>query len=757
MIRDIKKIINEMTLEEKAILCSGLDSLHTKGVQRLGIPSIMMADGPHGLRKEADEIHHFGINTGVPAICFPSGATLACSWDRKLIEKVGIALGEECQAEGVSIILGPAVNIKRSPLCGRNFEYFSEDPYLSSQMAEYHIKGVQSQGVGTSLKHFAVNNQEHRRMTVDTIVDERTLREIYLASFEEAVKQAKPWTVMCAYNKVNGEYCSENKYLLTDILKDEWGHEGFVVSDWGAVNERAKGLAAGLELEMPSSRGIGDKKIVKAVKSGQLAEEVINRAVERLLAVIFKAENNKKENASYDKDEHRQLAREVAGECMVLLKNEDNILPLKKNGTLALIGGFAKISRYQGGGSSHINPIKIDNAHDEMVKIAGNSVKITYAQGYPIDSNEIDESLINEAKEAAKNTDVAVVFVGLPERYESEGYDRNHMDIPESHKNLIEAVAEVQNNIVVVLSNGAPIEMPWVNKVKGIVETYLGGQAVGGAIADILFGVTNPCGKLAETFPMKLSHNPSYINFPGEEDKVEYKEGLFVGYRYYDAKGIEPLFPFGYGLSYTNFEYTDILVDKNEIKDTDTVTVKVKVKNTGSIVGKEIIQLYIRDIESSVIRPLKELKGFEKVELQPGEEKEVSFILNKRSFAYYNIDIKDWHVESGDFEILIGKSSKEIVLRKTINVQSTVNLRKKFHRNSTVGDLMNDLIGKMIIEKMMQQFKQQDGMSFDLSQMENSEMGKALMKYMPLRGIVNFSSGAFSEEMLDSLIVELNK
>jgi len=757
MIRDIKKIINEMTLEEKAILCSGLDSLHTKGVQRLGIPSIMMADGPHGLRKEADEIHHFGINTGVPAICFPSGATLACSWDRKLIEKVGIALGEECQAEGVSIILGPAVNIKRSPLCGRNFEYFSEDPYLSSQMAEYHIKGVQSQGVGTSLKHFAVNNQEHRRMTVDTIVDERTLREIYLASFEEAVKQAKPWTVMCAYNKVNGEYCSENKYLLTDILKDEWGHEGFVVSDWGAVNERAKGLAAGLELEMPSSRGIGDKKIVKAVKSGQLAEEVINRAVERLLAVIFKAENNKKENASYDKDEHRQLAREVAGECMVLLKNEDNILPLKKNGTLALIGGFAKISRYQGGGSSHINPIKIDNAHDEMVKIAGNSVKITYAQGYPIDSNEIDESLINEAKEAAKNTDVAVVFVGLPERYESEGYDRNHMDIPESHKNLIEAVAEVQNNIVVVLSNGAPIEMPWVNKVKGIVETYLGGQAVGGAIADILFGVTNPCGKLAETFPMKLSHNPSYINFPGEEDKVEYKEGLFVGYRYYDAKGIEPLFPFGYGLSYTNFEYTDILVDKNEIKDTDTVTVKVKVKNTGSIVGKEIIQLYIRDIESSVIRPLKELKGFEKVELQPGEEKEVSFILNKRSFAYYNIDIKDWHVESGDFEILIGKSSKEIVLRKTINVQSTVNLRKKFHRNSTVGDLMNDLIGKMIIEKMMQQFNQQDGMSFDLSQMENSEMGKALMKYMPLRGIVNFSSGAFSEEMLDSLIVELNK
>jgi len=757
MIRGIKKIISEMTLEEKANLCSGLDFWHTKGVKRLGIPSIMMADGPHGLRKQAGKTEHLGINTSVPATCFPSGATLACSWDRKLIEKVGIALGEEFQAEGVSIILGPAANIKRSPLCGRNFEYFSEDPYLSSQMAEYHIKGVQSQGIGASLKHFAANNQEHRRMTVDTIVNERTLREIYLASFEEAVKQAQPWTVMCAYNKVNGEYCSENNYLLTKILKDEWGHEGFVVSDWEAVNERVKGLAAGLELEMPSSGGRGDKKIIKAVESGELDEKVLNRAVERLLTVILKAENNKKENVSYDKDEHHQLAREVAGECIVLLKNEDNILPLKKNGTIALVGAFAKTPRYQGGGSSHINPTKIDNTYDEVVKIAGNSVKIKYAQGYPIDSDEIYEILINEAKEVAKNTDMAVVFVGLPERYESEGYDRNHMDIPKNHKKLIEAVAEVQKNIVVVLSNGAPIEMPWADKVKGIVEAYLGGQAVGGAITDILFGITNPCGKLTETFPMKLSHNPSYINFPGEEDKVEYKEGLFVGYRYYDAKEIEPLFPFGYGLSFTNFEYTDISVDKNEVKDTDIVTVKVKVKNAGSIAGKEIIQLYIRDVESSVIRPLKELKGFEKVELQPGEEKKVTFILDKRSFAYYNVDIKDWHVESGDFEILIGKSSKKILLKETIKVQSTVNLRKKFHRNSTVGDLMNDPMGKMIIKKMMQQFKKQDGMSFDLSQMENSEMGKAMMKYMPLRGIVNFSSGALSDEMLDGLIAQLNK
>jgi len=754
MIRDIKKIISEMTLKEKASMCSGLDSWHTKGVKRLEIPSIMMADGPHGLRKQAKERDH---SESIPAICFPSGATLACSWDRKLIEKVGIALGEECQAEGVSIILGPSANIKRSPLCGRNFEYFSEDPYLSSQMAEYHIKGVQSQGVGASLKHFLANNQEHRRMSVDAIIDERTLREIYLASFEEAVKQAQSWTVMCSYNKVNGEYCSENKYLLTDILKDEWGHKGFVISDWGAVNERVKGLAAGLELEMPSSGGVGDKKIIKAVESGQLAEEVLDKAVERLLTVIFKAEDNKKENVSYDKDEHHQLARKVAGECIVLLKNEDNILPLKKNGTIALVGAFAKTPRYQGGGSSHINPIKIDNAYDEMVKIAGNSIRVRYAQGYPIDSDEIDESLINKAKETAKNANMVVVFVGLPERYESEGYDRSHMDMPENHKNLIEAVAEVQKNIVVVLSNGSPIEMPWMDKVKGIMEAYLGGQAVGGAIADILFGITNPCGKLTETFPMKLSHNPSYINFPGEEDKVEYKEGLFVGYRYYDAKGIEPLFPFGYGLSYTNFEYTDISVDKNKVKDIDTITVKVRVKNTGSIAGKEIIQLYIRDIVSSVIRPLKELKEFEKVELQPGEEKKVTFTLDKRSFAYYNVDIKDWYVESGDFEILIGKSSKEIVLKDIVKVHSTVNLRKKFHRNSTVGDSMNDPKGKMIMEKTMQQFKQHKGMGFNLSQMQNSEMRKALMRYMPLRGLINFSGGAFNEEMLDGLIAQLNK
>lgn len=756
MTRDIHGIISQMTLEEKASLCSGLDFWHTKGIERLGIPSIMMTDGPHGLRKQDESADHLGLHASVPATCFPSGAGLACSWDRKLLEKVGVALGEECQAENVSIILGPAANIKRSPLCGRNFEYLSEDPYLSSELAANHIKGVQSQGVGTSLKHYAANNQEHRRLTVDTIVDERTLREIYLASFEGAVKQAQPWTVMCAYNKVNGQYCSENKYLLTDILKEEWGHEGFVVSDWGAVNERVDGLAAGLELEMPSSHGIRDKKIVEAVKAGKLPENVLDRAVERLLTIIFRAVDNKKENATYDKEAHHRLAREIARECMVLLKNEDGILPLKKESTLAIIGAFAKNPRYQGGGSSHINPSRLDNIYEEIEKTAGDKTKILYAEGYKLDSDDIDEGLINEAKEAAVKAYVAVIFAGLPERYESEGYDRKHIRIPENHSKLIEAVAEVQSNVVVVLSNGSPIEMPWIDRVKGVLEAYLGGQALGGAIADLLFGDANPCGKLAETFPKKLSDNPSYLNFPGEGHRVEYREGLFVGYRYYDAKEIEPLFPFGYGLSYTTFEYTDISVDKKEIFDNETVNVSVKVKNTGKVPGKEIVQLYVKDVESSVIRPEKELKGFEKVELEPGEEKTVTFTLNKRAFAYYNTQIKDWHVESGDFDILVGKSSRYIILKERVNVKSTVSIRKKFTRNSTFSDLMADPAGAEVARELLKRPNMMTEMA-DPEKSEASDMFAAMMKDMPLRAFAIFSHGSLTDDMLDEILQKLNK
>ncbi|PUA36254.1 glycosyl hydrolase [Paenibacillus elgii] len=743
-----------MTVEEKAGLCSGLNFWQTKPVERLGIPSILLTDGPHGLRKQRGGLDHLGFADSVPATCFPSAAGLACSWDRKLMEQVGVALGEECQAEDVAILLGPAANIKRSPLCGRNFEYFSEDPYLSSEMAAYHIQGVQSQGVGTSLKHFAVNNQEHRRMTVDAVVDERTLREIYLASFEGAVKQVQPWTVMCAYNKVNGEYCSEHENLLTRILKEEWGHEGFVVSDWGAVNDRAKGLAAGLELEMPSSNGLGDRKIVDAVKSGRLSEEALDKAVERIVRVVFQAVDRKKEHASFDAEAHHELARIVARESMVLLKNEDGILPLKKDRTIAVIGALAKDLRYQGGGSSHINPTRLDDICEEMHRAAGAEASIVYAAGYPLESDDIDDRLLQEAKLAAAQAEAAVIFAGLPERYESEAYDRQHLRIPDNHRKLIDAVAEVQSNVVVVLSNGAPIEMPWIDRVKGVLEGYLGGQALGGAIADLLFGDANPCGKLAETFPKQLSHNPSYLNFPGEGDKVEYKEGLFVGYRYYDAKQLEPLFPFGHGLSYTTFEYIGMTVDKREINDTETVRIGVRVRNTGELPGKEIVQLYVRDVEASVIRPEKELKGFEKVELAPGEEKRVEFVLDKRAFAYYNPELQDWHVESGDFEILIGKSSAELVLQETIRVQSTVRLKKTVSRNSLVGDLLDDSQLSPLFREMLRKYSENKVMH--ALEEDGSDMMLEFVRNMPLRVLAAFSQGAVTEEMLETDLQRLN-
>ncbi|MDM5336427.1 glycoside hydrolase family 3 C-terminal domain-containing protein [Fictibacillus enclensis] len=754
---NIKELVLQMTLEEKAGLCSGKDFWNTNGIERLGIPSVMVTDGPHGLRKQKMGADHLGLFDSVPATCFPSAAGMASSWNRALINKVGIALGKECQAEDIAVLLGPGANIKRSPLCGRNFEYFSEDPYLSSEIAANHINGVQSQGVGTSLKHFAANNQEHRRMSTDAIIDERTLREIYLASFEGAVKQSKPWTIMCSYNKVNGKFASENNYLLNEILKEEWGFEGFVVSDWGAVNERDIALENGLELEMPASKGIGEKKVIEAVQSGRLSEEKLDAAVERILRIILKAVEEKKENTTYDQEAHHQLARETARESMVLLKNQDRILPLRKEGNIAVIGEFAKVPRFQGGGSSHIKPTKLENILEEIEKTAGSRTNVTYAQGFYRDKDIIDKALIEEAKDAALKAETVILFAGLPDRYESEGYDRMHLHIPENQQQLIEAVAKVNQNIVVVLSNGAPIEMPWLEKVKGLLEGYLGGQALGGAIADILFGDANPSGKLAETFPKHLADNPSYFYFPGDGDKVEYREGVFVGYRYYDTKNVEPLFPFGYGLSYTTFEYNHLSVSKKTLKDFDTLTVTITIKNTGVMAGKEVVQLYIRDVESSISRPHKELKGFEKLELQPGEEKTVTFTLNKRSFAYYNTDLKDWHVESGEFEILIGRSSKDIVLTEKVQIESTIEIPYKVHRNTTVGDLLaNPKVAPLAKELLI---KAQEGSPFAAAvedQNDFSEMMEAMMKYLPLRALSNFSNGNFTEEKLQDMIQQLN-
>ena len=750
MNRDIKQLAKQLTLEEKAGLCSGADFWHTKSVERLRIPAVMVSDGPHGLRKQAEEADHLGLNGSVPATCFPTAAGMGASWNRDLIRQVGEALGEECQAENVAVLLGPGANIKRSPLCGRNFEYFSEDPYLSSEMAAHHILGVQSQGVGTSLKHFAANNQEHRRMSVNSIIDERTLREIYLASFEGAVKQSQPWSVMCSYNKVNGEYASESETLLPRILRNEWGFEGFVVSDWGAVNERVKALQAGLELEMPSSAGIGDRKIVEAVKNGTLPEETLDLAVERILRFLQKAEQGRKEAAAVDYAAHHALARQMASESMVLLKN-DGILPLRSNASIAVIGEFATNPRYQGGGSSHVNPTQLDDAFKQIASHLASEGAVKYAQGYRIESDEIDGALIEEAVQIAVAADVAVIFAGLPDRYESEGYDRTHLSLPANHLALIEAVAAKQPNVVVVLSNGSPVVMPWIGKVKAVLEGYLGGQAFGGAVADLLFGAANPSGKLAETFPAKLSDNPSHLFFPGEGDRVEYREGVFVGYRYYDTKDVEPLYPFGHGLSYTQFEYLNMELDQTSITDQDPLKVRVTLKNVGDRAGKEVVQLYVRDLESSVIRPLQELKGFEKIELQPGEEGTVEFVLDKRSFAFYNVDLADWHVESGEFEIRVGTSSRQIALSQTVYVKSSVTVYPlPITRNTLIGDLLQIPQAEAIAKEMAAIS------GFESMMGDNIEMALAMIKYLPLRGLVAFGQGKYTEEMLNQDIQKLN-
>ena len=525
MERDLKKIVSEMTLEEKAGMCSGLDFWHLKEVEHLGIPKVMVSDGPHGLRKQDEKGDHLGINDSIKAVCFPPAVLSACSFDRGLMEEMGKAIGREAQANDVSVVLGPAVNIKRSPLCGRNFEYYSEDPYLAGEIAAAFVKGVQSQHVGTSIKHFAANNQEYRRMSSSSEVDERTLREIYFPAFETAVKKAQPYTFMCSYNQINGTFASENKWLLTDVLRGEWGFKGYVMSDWGAVNDRVKGLEAGLELEMPASGGDNDAMIVKAVKDGALEEKILDQAVERILRIIFEyADHRKPQEFTMEKD--HEEAQHIAEESMVLLKNENHILPLKTSEKAAFIGGFARNPRFQGGGSSHINCFKTTNVLDSVPCDA----QVVYAEGFPADRDFYDKALADEAVKAAAEADKAVIFAGLPESFESEGYDRSHMRLPECQNRLITEILKVQPNTVIVLHNGSPVEMPWLGEIKGLLETYLGGQAGGAAAANILYGKINPSGKLAETMPLKLSDNPSYLNFGGGE-KVEYREGIFVGYQ----------------------------------------------------------------------------------------------------------------------------------------------------------------------------------------------------------------------------------
>ena len=752
---DIKALVSQMTLEEKAGLCSGDDFWHTKAVERLGIPRTMVSDGPHGLRKQDDQADHLGINDSIKAVCFPAACATAASFDPDMIRSMGEAIGDSCQHEKVSVVLGPAVNIKRSPLCGRNFEYYSEDPYLAGRMATAMIQGVQSRNVGTSIKHFALNSQEHRRMSSSSEADERTIREIYFPAFEMAVKEAKPWTVMCSYNRINGVYASEDPWLLTDVLRKEWGFEGYVVSDWGAVSDRVAGVAAGLDLEMPSSGGVNDRKIVEAVKAGKLDEKLVDQACERILNIVFRYLENAKPETAWDMEAQHRQAAEIAAECMVLLKNEGDLLPLDKEDEIAFIGEFAAKPRFQGGGSSHINSFKTTGALE-----AAEGLKTTYARGYSVERDEATDADVAEAVSAAKKAKAAVVFAGLPDSYESEGYDRGHMRMPACQNKLIEAVAEANPNTVVVLHNGAPVEMPWIGKVKAVLEAYLGGQAVGEAAVRVLFGDANPCGHLPETFPLKLEDNPSFLYYGGEGNVTEYREGVFVGYRYYDKKKMDVLFPFGYGLSYTTFEYSGLKLSADKIKDTDTLTVTITVKNTGKRAGKAVVQLYIGDEESTPIRPVRELKGFSKVALLPGESKEVSFTLDKRSFAYWNQAIHDWHVETGVFTIEVGSSSRDLPLRGTVEVESTVELPRHYTLDSIFMDVMADPkaapIMREYMKKTMEVFgkEEQEGSSDAAKEAITEEMNMAMMNYMPLRGA--FSFGGATPEEAEGLLKKLN-
>lgn len=750
----IKQLISQMTLEEKAGLCSGLDFWHTKPVERLGIPSVMVSDGPHGLRKQDDKADHLGINESIKAVCMPAGCATAASFDRELIGRMGESLGASCQHEQVSVLLGPAVNIKRSPLCGRNFEYLSEDPYLAGEMAAAHINGVQSQHVGTSIKHFAANNQEHRRMSSSSNANERTLREIYFPAFETAVKKAQPWTVMCSYNRINGVYASENHWLLTEVLRDEWGFKGYVMSDWGAVSGRVEGLEAGLDLEMPSSGGINDRKIVEAVRAGKLDEAVVDQAVERILTINERYLAGAKPETVWDKEADHQLAAKIAEGCMVLLKN-DGVLPLSKEEKVAFIGEFAQKPRFQGGGSSHINCFKTTSALE-----AAEGLPVVYAQGYSVAQDNATEEMIAEAVAAAKDAKVAVVFAGLPDSYESEGYDRTSMALPASQNAVIEAVAAANPNTVVVLHNGSPVEMPWIDKVGAVLEAYLGGQAVGLATVRLLYGDANPSGHLAETFPRKLEDNPSYLYYGGEGDQADYREGIFVGYRYYDKKKMDVLFPFGHGLSYTTFEYSNLRLSQTEMTDQDTLKVTVTATNTGARAGKTVVQLYVGDPESTVLRPVRELKGFEKVELQPGESKDVTFLLDKRAFAYWNEELHDWHVETGEFVIELGQSSRAIDVRGTVTVKSTVKLKKHYTKDSIFMDIIADPDARKVVQPMLDQMANMFGPHGDESEAASEaisdEMGMAMMQYMPLRGVVSFAGEAGDADLLENLLQALN-
>ncbi|NLO83820.1 MAG: glycosyl hydrolase [Clostridiales bacterium] len=756
----IKKWISELTLEEKAGLCSGNGNWYTKAVERLGIPAIRMNDGPHGLRLQEGESNDIS-GGGDPAICFPLACATAASFDRNLLHRLGKELGEQCLANNVQMLLGPGINIKRNPLCGRNFEYFSEDPLLTGELGLAFVNGVQSQGVGTSVKHFFANNQEHRRMDSSSEMDERTKREIYLAAFERIVKGAQPWTVMAAYNQVDNVFCTENAEYLQEVLRRQWGFEGAVVSDWGATMHRAKAVAAGCDLTMPGAADT-DAQLIKAVQDGSLAEADLDAACANILKLVLRGVENRRENAVFDLARGEALAEEIASQSIVLLKNDAAVLPLNEDQKIAFIGEFAQSPRYQGSGSSRINSTRVVSALDAIGEM-GLGENVIYAKGY--DGEETDVSLLNEALSTAQQAEVAVLFVGLPSQMESEGFDRKHLRLPESHNALIWAVSAIQPNTIVVLHNGAPVEMPWVHDVKGIVEAYLGGQGVGKAVVNVLYGKENPSGRLPESFPLRLEDTPSYLSFPGEAGHVPYTERMFVGYRYYESKAQPVLFPFGHGLSYTTFAYANLRTDAPTLSKDKPVTVSVDVTNTGAISGREVVQLYYTPCKCEYLRPVKQLCAFDKVLLTSGKTKTVSFELQYRDLACWSPELNDWFAEPGSYTLQIGLSASKSVLDCVVQVQGEpLSIVKEYTESTLMKDFIMHPFGKtyfadhvehmftgmakvgVIPEEALAQMKRGDG-TFEAQGLET-------MMALPISLMLSFSG--ISEEEKQSLFQAMN-
>jgi beta-glucosidase len=744
---DFIKRVSELTLEEKASLCLGSDFWHTAPVDRLGIPAIMVSDGPHGLRAQLEQGDHVGLLASAPATCFPTASALASSWDPELFRTTGEALGREAKKLGVSVVLGPGINMKRSPLCGRNFEYVSEDPWLAGELATAMVEGTQSEGVGTSVKHYAANNQEDDRLRVSAEVDERSLREIYLPAFERVVKQAQPWTIMCAYNKLNDTYCSEHHWLLTEVLREEWGFEGLVVSDWGAVHDRVAALRGGLDLEMPPNLGVSDAAIVEAVRNGSLDESILDEAVSRVLRLVDRSQPAAlAEGAEFNLDDHHSLARRAAHESAVLLKNDGRVLPLQpqEGSTVAVIGEFARTPRFQGAGSSQVNPTKVDVALDELQSALGGRAEVRFAAGFGIGTTDNDGHLLREAVELAGEADHVLVFLGLPGEDESEGFDRTHIDLPANQLVLLHALAEVHDRLIVILANGGVVRVStWEDRVAAILECWLSGQAAGGAAVDLLLGVANPSGKLAETIPVRLQDNSSYFNFPGEEGVVHYGEGIFIGYRAYD-KLIQPVsYPFGFGLSYTTFQIEDVNVSVGgSVADGDlAVTVTASVTNTGQRAGAEVVQVYVEDVEASVARPLHELKGFVRVDLEPGETKQVSCQLDERAFAFWSRRFGQWVVESGEFIIAVGSSSRDLVATEAITIDAP-RLSLPLGPDSTLHEWLDDERGRELLTKR------------DMRLLQDPELIKVIGT-MPMHTLAAFQGMALNHDELQELIAEL--